>query len=651
MGKFKPVLRAIEHPRRQGQRLARSLVRTTLGAPEEALPRDVWRWTSRKHRIRTVILLFINAALFAGLGFFLFWLRTGANSPFSQTSYWDGLWQVFNPADDQQITLVDYLVRPIPVAQVPIMMVILGLALAAMTAVPILVSMLYRFPFSLIFTAIIGFVALFPWMAITITFCCFLARWRPLRFNFRFATALLSLLPVGVYYALATRNATVAEHLAPVEMAKLYLPWVFALLAACVVMGVVLGIARLVNDRPGAIAPLMAVLFVAPVVLFEVRVGRDELYYRLIEQQFGPASTSYFVDRVDASDVIQRIALKRMEGVKDRNVTLAAMEQQVRTLLQLQFGAIRQDWEEEAGNALAGYAQQQYEASRACKRFLEQYPKSRYCPNVLYIEGRAQDIRLDRDLFWRKGIVQYYDDFPSMASRRTWERLVRDYGQSPLASVAMYRLGQLRARAGDVDGAVAILKQLIQQYGQTDAQSTQPESPASVWQLLTRAPTSSLLQVKPGDVALQGRKLLVLIEYNRDPQQKDLALRTLLSFDPYDPGYLRNLRHLLRDIETRYPLTGLRDNIEVQLAAADPSPSLKIKALEDCVHRLARDPASDAYPQAQYELGLAYQADNRVVEARAVFEEMRSKQTASLWEIEARRQLAQLGASTNERSR
>ena len=82
-----------------------------------------------------------------------------------------------------------------------------------LTAIPILVSMLYRFPFSLIFTAIIAFVTVFPWLAITVTFCCFLARWRPFRFQFRFATALLALLPVALYYAMATRNADVIEHL------------------------------------------------------------------------------------------------------------------------------------------------------------------------------------------------------------------------------------------------------------------------------------------------------------------------------------------------------------------------------------------------------------------------------------------------------
>lgn len=647
MAKLKPVIRAIERPRRRSQRLAHSLLKTVIGAADDIEPRDVWRWTTHKYRVRTVVLLMIDALLFTGLGFFIFWLRTGAFGPFSEKSYWDAWWQVFNPTVETQVTLVDYLVKPIPVDQVPIMMVVLGLVLASMTAIPILVSMLYRFPFSLVFTAIIGFVAMFPWLAITVTFCCFLARWKPLRFNFRFATALLSLIPVGVYYALASRNAVVAEHLAPVQLARLYMPWVFAMIAACMVMGIVLAIARLSNDRPGAIAPLMALLFALPIVLFEAKVGRDELYYRLLEQRFAPGSKSYFVDSVDASDTIDRIARKRMESLKNKNVTLAAMQQEVRQQLQLQFNAIRDDWMDEAGNNLAAHAQQQYEAVHACEQFLERYPHSRYVANVLYFQGRAKDIRVDRGLFWRKGVVRYYEDFPNMASRTTWERLAKDYADSPLAGVAMYRLAFLQARAGDLDEASVTLKKLVDKHGEPVPLSTQPEVSASVWHTLAKKPASdSLSVVRPSDVAMQGRKLLALIDHNRDPQQKDLALRMLLSCDPVDPMYVRNLRQLLRDTTTKYPLTGLRDNIEVQLAAAEPSQSLKIKALEGCVQKLARDRDSDALPQAQYELGMAYQADNRMTEARAVFENILSTQVASPWAMEARRQLAEMGAST-----
>lgn len=644
MGKLKPVIRAIEHPKRHTHRLARSIVRTTVGAPDEAAPRDVWRWTTPKYRLRTVALLLLNAGLFAGLGFFAFWLRTGAYGPFSEENYWHAWWQVFDPTSAEQVTLMDFLIRPIPVDQVPIMMVIMGLVLASMTAIPILVSMLYRFPFSLIFTAIIAFVAVFPWLAITVTFCCFLARWRPLRFNFRFATAILALMPVVLYYALATRNADVISHLPPVELAKLYIPWVFALIAACMAMGIVLGIARLVNDRPGAIAPLMALFFALPIALFELKVGRDELYYRLVEHHFGPGSTTHFVDRLDATDTIRRIAWQRWEDA-DHQGTLAAMEEKVvKEFLQFQFNTLRADWERQGDERMSEFAAQQYETVQACKTFLEQYPDSRYRPNVLYLEGRALDMRIDRDLFRRKGIVRHYESFPSLASRPVWEQLAAEHPDSPLASVAMYRLGILRARVGDVDGAVEILERLIRDFGESNRQSTQPEAAVSIYNVLAKRPASNTLRVVPADAVMQGRKLLALIRENRDPHQNDLALRTLLSFDPRDYMYVRNLRRLLDDMETKYPLTLLRDNVEVMLAAAESSTSLKIDKLEDCVRRLSGEPNSDALARAQYELGVAYQADNRMADARKIFEQMLVKDSTSPWAAEARRQLAEMGA-------
>jgi predicted Zn-dependent protease len=145
---------------------------------------------------------------------------------------------------------------------------------------------------------------------------------------------------------------------------------------------------------------------------------------------------------------------------------------------------------------------------------------------------------------------------------------------------------------------------------------------------------------------MQGRKLLALIEQNRDPQQNDLALRTLLSLNPRDPLYAANLRRLAREIDARYPLTPLRDNVEVLAAAAEPSHSLRIRALEQCVARYKADAHGDALGQAQYELALAYQADNRLREARTLFEELVVKEAASPWAMEARRQLAAMGVST-----
>jgi len=606
--------------------------RPPVQRPAEKYSIEVWQWTKPKYRLRALLLLLVNAVLFAGLGCFALWLRTGQYVLTSSEQYWQEWWEAFDPTSEQQRTLIDYLLYPIPVDQVPLMLVIVGLVLASLTAVPILVSMLYRFPFALIFTFIIGFVALLPWLAITVTFCCFLARWRPLRFSFHYATALISLLPLLAYYALATRGAPVEQVVPLIEIAKLYVPWVSAVVAACVLMAVVLIIARLVNYRPGAIAPLLAVMFALPVVLFELGVGHDELYYRLLEASFGPGSKTHFVDNVDASAAIRRLADMRMEQIDDPRATPEAVREQVALEWQLQLTS-------------GVFAIQQYEAVEACDVFRSRFPASRYIPNTLYIEGRAVDMRIDEEFFRKRAMFRYYSDFPSAASGDLWQKLREGFPRSPLSTVAHLRLAMLEARASHVDHALELLDNLISWKSE---QKTSQESQASAgrWQeYFAKLPASGTLGVDPTAVVQEGRKLRYLLANNRDPHQQDRALVRLLSFDPRHAMYRKNLKSLRSDIPKLYPLTLLSDNLDVLIASTEPSRSLRIAALNTCIQDLLKKTGSDALPQARYELGLVYQEDNRPAEARQIFDEVVRYHHDTPWALEAERRLVSMGAS------
>jgi len=95
----------------------------------------------------------------------------------------------------------------------------------------------------------------------------------------------------------------------PVDRVKFVAPWVLAIVASAAVFAVVLTVSRIVNYRPGAVTPLLAVMFALPVILFEKHVGRDELYYRLLER----SDEAYFAD-ADASMGLEsaaRIAWER----------------------------------------------------------------------------------------------------------------------------------------------------------------------------------------------------------------------------------------------------------------------------------------------------------------------------------------------------
>jgi len=638
----------IELPR-MGLGWAWRMVQKASGRAEEPpAVVDVWRWTGRKYRIRAVLFLLLDALLFAGLGCFTYWLRTGHGVPFLRPGYWDYWWGSFDPTLERQTTLLEFLLHPIPAEQVPLMMVIVGLVLASLTAIPILVSMLYRFLYSLIFTAIIGFVAMLPWLAITVTFCCYLARWHRIRFSFRYATALISLLPMALYYFMATRNTPGIEHLPPLELFKLYLPWVLALIAACAVMAIVLIIARVVNYRPGAIAPLMAVMFATPVMLFETKVGRDELSYRVLERDFGPRSRVHFRAGANAEEIIARTASTMSEASRDPETSLDSLTQLVRDDLRVRAAVGQTAQSMVTRILLSDFYGQKDVATAECRRFLRQFPNSRYVPNALYLEGRAIDLRLDREFSLSQNVIdlKYSESFPNAASAEVWRKLIEKEPASEPASVAMYRLALLEARQGHVPQAIELLEKLIARFA--ERKSAEPvQAASSGWRdFLAKRPAANSLDIDVASAVQNGRKLLDMLSHNRvkdlEPYYDYPVLRKLLSLDPHHADYQRNLRALLASLSAnpQDPAARLKDNIELQLVLSDRSRSRRIDQLKALADHCSKDKTCDVLPQTRFELAAAYQTDNLLDEARSLYQLIQTEHPESPWALEATRRLA-----------
>ncbi len=648
----------LAHAAMQSRRSAAWLLRVVrqATAPRRQDPPllDVWSRTQPKYRRRAILLLLVNCILFAGLGCFAFWLRTGQPIPFLEPNYWELFWRSFNPTAERQVTLIDFLIAPINVQQAPMQIVVLGLLLASFVSIPILIAMLYRLPAALIFTFILAFVAVFPWLALTVTLACVLTRLRPLQFNFRFATALIALIPAALYLYNATRNPPPeASYATPIESAALYAPWVLALLASCLVMGIVLLIARIVNYRPDAISPLLAVLFAVPVVLFEAKVGRDELHYRLLENQYGPRST-YFRDR-DASAVIRALAEDVWKKEMGRNDptrpprSLADIERDIKTLWMYQLDPMGVEDDE-----LNLFQRQVYRVVRACDKFCFDFPRSRYVPNVLYIKGRAQDTRIDIETFRRTGDLRFYQDFPNPTSAATWEPLYTQYPECPASGVAMFRSAQLAARAGRIDAALELLNTMIDRFASAAAAAS--TTPARGRTRLEKAPPTSTLDLQTRTVVREARGFRDLLQFNRDPHlvappeiAADAPLVEFLRLDPRHRQYAANLRELL----DRYPTARLRDNLLLELVktTTERSASLRIDELKRFIRMFegregtATGPELryDAVPEAYYRLAEAYLGDGRPGDALATFEEVVKRYPDSLWAEAAQKQVTSLG--------
>jgi outer membrane protein assembly factor BamD (BamD/ComL family) len=596
---------------------------------------DVWSRTAPRYRRRAVFMLFLLSVLFAALCCFTFWLRTGAFAPWMSDRYWDLLRRSFNPSGADQVTLSDFLSFPVNVRAVPIQAVILGLLFATLSSIPILVCILYRFPFAIIFAAMVACLAAMPWLGLTALGGCALASLPPLRFSFRYASALLGLVPIGIYFIMASWEPAGARSPSFEHQALLYAPWVLALLGSCVICAVGLAIARLINYRPGGISPVLATLFIIPVVLFHTQVGRDELEYRILEKDIGPGSSTLFVPR-DVGAEADRDATRRWSASHDEP-----------------YDAIRRHSLDRALRDAALRAENdRLVAVEQCDSFIIRFPGSRYVGNVYYLKGRAQDQRIQHARLFNRHRLEFRSDWPSLSSRQTWKTIEEQFPASAPAAVALHRLALLEARDGRIDAACDLLQRIIDRFDGAAATSRPAGIMADRASLFQRADPAESLGLDLPALIIQARHLREMLAACRDdaPVRADdvfllpaAALPAaplhpaglLLSMDDSHRGYGENLLRLIE----HFPGSHAADYADLRRIQLEPAISRRIALWRGAATRLAGRPAA---AEALFQLGDVFQEDSLSEEARAAFNELINLYPQSCWAAEAKDRLASL---------
>jgi hypothetical protein len=531
------------------------------------------------------VLLAINFLLFCGLCVFTHWLHVAKPFEFTWQSYFEPLrfW------GEQTQNLNDFVLYPVSVERTPMHAVVLGLLVASIVAIPISVAMLYRFIFALPFIAAVFVFAHMPWMAITLVGCCILAAVKPFRLSFRFGAALLAMLPVILYLYLATRPTPeqMSAFASPDQRMLLAAPWVLAILAACAMIGVILLIARLVKYRPGPVAPVIAFMFATPAVLFHLYVGFDEVSYRVLETEYGPRAPRFAAN--PEKDIRDRI-LEMYGGEPTAAEQLVAIFYG-RPAARLAF------FERLTQNLRQELLTKRREASKACARFIADHPKSRYVPNVLYMQAWILDVRLDeRKLLPPSGLprLELYSEFPHVQSEEAWLPLLNRYPDSPLSVAGRLRLAQLHLRRGDVERSVELLRECEAWARAADADGTATQPTRSTL-LRGTDPLASLgFDVEP--YLAEARRWQDLISSNRfDPIYGATPLEKLAGLDPHRPNYRAQLLHLANTVRDSL----LYDNLIVLWAASEHDRVRRAELLSGIIREFT---TGDAVAEALYRL-------------------------------------------------
>jgi hypothetical protein len=608
---------------------------------------DVWSRPGPKYRVRAVVLLVVNVLLFAGVACFAFWVRSGVAFAPTMDSYWGEIQDTFSFGRENTRSLATLLTEPISVQDVPMQIPIIGLLMAALISIPILVALLYRFWSSLPFILVVGLLAVMPWLAITLLGSCIIASVRPFRTRFRFVSALAALVPIVVYLILAWSGSAelVMGKTDPIDRMKFIAPWVLAIVAATLVFAIVLLIARLVNHRPGTIAPLLAIMFGLPVGLFEFHVGRDELHYRLLER----------LNDCHFTEVAAGASLK--EAAQRRWYRLPPPRPSWEEVLELE----KQKWQFELASDLgpvrSELTQHQAELADRCNWFLQHFPASRYALNALYIKARALDMRVDPVEFREEKWIRFYDEFPSDASRETWRMILENRTDSNLSAVALLKLAQLQAREGDIDRALSRLSTLLDKFGtrlRAPAGTNGTAGSGTLMGVLEPESPEASLRIPLERVLLEGHRLYGLLTKNRDPlygydpicgprRAHPRFTFGILDLDPRHECYIDNLQEL----KTEYRNCQVEDNIDLEIAKATPlrSPVVhsggvpaptasRIALLEACLEKF---PHRDVVPEALFRLGVAYKNVGQLDKSEEVFARLSADHPNSIWDEQAAR--------------
>jgi outer membrane protein assembly factor BamD (BamD/ComL family) len=496
------------------------------------------------------------------------------------------------------------------------------------------VAILYRFPFSVIFTLMVIFLSGLPWMGLTVLVGCVLASLKPFKFSFRYASALVGLIPVALYFVMASWEPAGSAVKSVQNKALLYAPWVLALLSSCVICAVVLALAKLINYRPGGVSPVLAALFAVPVLLFYAYVGRDELDFRILESQIGPQNPTMFA-AIDVGAAAHLAATRQWSRLSGES-----------------YDAIHRRLLEEG--IAEGLQQTEIDRNRAvelCEEFIRQFSKSRHVPSVYFLKGQAQDQRIQRNKLLLAHRIEYRNDLPSPASLHTWETIREKFPDNELSVLALYKLSILEARAGRLDQAVDLLSELLGVFDPASASSrpAAPEVEGAVTIFLRSEP--SAMRVDRKLLLLQARRLREMLLFCRadspraynevfaagaaTAEKQVHPAQLLLCLDDTDPLYAANLQTLART----FPNSHTTDYVRIRRTLLETAVSRRILQFRHLATELAGSPAG---AEALYHLGEVLQEDSLMDEARTQYQELTRQYPESCWTQEAKERLSSL---------
>lgn len=492
------------------------------------------------------------------------------------------------------------LVTGVSIFEYPWQIVVLGLLMGILGIAPVLISQLMSFGHSLPFLLSVFFFANLPGFAICLLVSCFGAACRPLRFRSRFIAIALCTGPQLLYWGYLGG----ARGVLPLEWGFSFAPWISAWLDGLIIAGFVLGVGHYTRYRPGLVWISTFAVLVAAVVLFEMKIGFDELDYQLYVAKNDPEQVEEFHEHSITEALDETITNPEVKKYLANVVFYPTEPIPLRTELKkeilIQLGFDRwPSWlilpDQLKYQDKRQWLEKQYET------FITKRPNSVRMPIALYYKGILSEYEPDVRYLEQTEILRFYNDYPHREALLIWHRLYEYFGQSPESAEARWRIAWDWAGQGKFEQADKLLEQAQEMISERSKQlDTKQVEDESLFALFRPPPDSVMTTVKLVDLQRRINQLRTLIGTENGTGKPDCAerLAKFVTLNPHSADYSQHLTELLNQTNEDDPL---RDNIALAQAKLIADDQLRAERLTELHKGFAQ---TDGGMLALYELGL-----------------------------------------------
>jgi len=492
-----------------------------------------------------------------------------------------------------------FLVSGTSIFEYPWQILVLALLMGILAIAPVLTAQLLSFAYSLPFIAAVLFVANLPGFAACLFVSCIAVACRPLRFRSRFIAVALCTLPQLLYWGFFGGLRGVE----PIKWGYSITPWISAWLICLGIAGLVLGIGHFTRYRPGLIWSSTTVVLLIAAGLFKAKVGFDELDYQLYIARNNPEKIIEFQDHSITEALNTTLASPAVDRYlgdffypTDPNLRRAELKREIQDKLTQDrwpgFFLTPQELD---------FQNKRRELVEQYDSFINRRPKSKRMPIALYYQALLSEYSPDLTLLGQKETLHFYSDYPFERSRSTWYQLYSEFGDSPEAiearwRIAMHWAGQGRFEQADAL-AIAAMDRLDQRLKLLSDNHAAPDTIFAPFQ-----PPADSVMTASKLVELHRRlnllRALTGPENRTNDREAVKRLTRFVMLDPHSRDYPDQLAQLLERLGKNDPL---RDNVLLAQAKLVADARQRAEKFAELHKRFQN---TDGGMQALYELAL-----------------------------------------------